>query len=328
MELKIFPFQNESLGIQEKPRLILPSLKVGTADEKPNLNEMVSYLLYKDGIPSENIYRARELYHELTYKISHFGGLERIVSEHEVALFSKIIKKIEQIKDKGLPITKIITTEDAEILAKLVMRIETQEEEKEQKLKAATSLDQVLNTISDKIVNILLQEAMVRGSYINIAIALARLNPIVDVPDENDLRTYLKSKVLTGEFKKCLLDGLRGNKVNKSKLDSLQKKFFYFANSIVWIIAHMPEAAVKYLPRVGKVTRLSVNIIHQIPIFGPLINTFFGPVDEAIRVFELHPQEIRLLRKEAKQLELLKKISDAVVKLKDESVGLVRQVLP
>lgn len=334
MWFKILPTKAEVLaasGRQAKPTLVIPSLKVTSLNEKPNLNELVSYLLIRDGIPAENIYKARELYNELTHKLSNLGGLEKIACEPDLERFSKIIKKLIKIRDKGLSINKNITNQDAETLVELIIKIEKEEEEEKEKeinLKASTSLEQVLNTISDKIINILLQEVTIRGSFINIALALARLNPIFNVPDENDLRVYLKSKVLTADFKSCLFDSLKGNKVDKSKLTPLQKKFFRIANLIVWIIAHIPEFTVKYLPRVGKVTKLSVNIIQQIPIVGSLINTFLGPMDEAIRIFELHPREISLLRKEAKQLELLKKITDTVNKLKDESLGLVRKILP
>lgn len=307
------------------PKIIACDLQVLTPDHSPTLNELLAYSLLPTKTPQENIFRARELYDNLR---ARFVTLNQciVLPEFDLNRFNKVLNKLQKATSKGQSFHEIVSPRDAETLVEILVKLEALQEEKDRKLKAASSLDSVMNTISDKIINILLQEALTRGSYINLALSLARLNPIVEIPDETELREYLKGKVLTQEFKNCLLESIKGSKSGRSNLTPLQKKFFFFANIIVWTIVRMPEFAIKFAPRLSKVTRLSVHLIEQIPVAGSLINKFFVPVDEAIRIIGRHPEEIRTLRKEAKQFKLLSKILDTAIKLKEEGLNLMQKI--
>ncbi len=305
------------------PKIIAADLRVFAPEYMPTLYESLASCLIPASTQEENVFRAGELHSNLYAKFLTLRT-GSILSEFDIDKFNKVLNKLEKIKNKKT--RSSINAKDAEILLELISRLEVLQEDKDKRLKAANSLDSVINTISDKIMNILFQEALMRGSYINLALSLARLNPLLEIPDENELREYLKSKVLTKEFKTCLLDSIKGDKSGRSKLTPLQKQFFFFANMMIWIIAHMPEFAVKYVPRLGKVTRLSVNLIEQIPIAGTFINKFFVPVDEAVRIIERHPEEIRTLRKEAKQVKLLSKILDTMNKLGTEGLSILQKL--
>lgn len=307
------------------PTITTCDIKVSSLEHSPTLNESLAYSLLPTRTPEENIFRARELYNNLHTRFVILNA-DKILSGFDLDRFNKVLNKLKIIVSKGQSFQEIISPTDVETLAGILLRLEVIQEEKDRKIKASSSLDSVINTIADKIISILLQEALMRGSYINLALSLARLNPIVEIPDESQLKDYLKSKVLTQEFKDCLLESIKGNKSSRSKLAPLQKQFFFFANIIIWTIAHMPEFTIKYVPRLGKVTRLSVHLIEQIPIVGSLINKFFVPVDEAIRIIERHPNEIRTLRKEAKQVKLLSKILDTAIKLRDEGLNLMQKL--
>ena len=319
------PQAKSTTSIIDSPKIITTDLKISTLDHSPTLNELLSYSLLPSKTPQENIFRAKELYDNLHAKFVT-SNIDKVLSPYELERFNKVLIKLQKIKSNGQSFQETINPTDAETLMEIFPKLESLQEEKDKKLKTTNSLDSIMNTISDKIMTILLQEALTRGSYINLALSIARLNPLVEIPDESDLKEHLKNKVLTQEFKNCLLENIKGNKCDKSKLTSLQKQFFFFANIIVWTIAHMPEFAIKYVPRLGKVTRLSVNLIEQIPIAGSLINKFFVPVDEAIKIIEKHPDEIRTLRKEAKQVKLLSKMLDTAIKLKDEGLNLLQKL--
>ncbi len=306
-------------------RVIKAELKISPLGYKPSLDELFAHSLLSSKTPAESIFRAKEFYDNLQTKFIALNA-NISLSEFDLQRFNKVLKKLQMVKASGKSFQEVVTPRDAEILTGLIETLEALQEEKDRELKVVNSLDLVMNTICDRIMNILLQEALTRGSYINLALSVARLNPIVDIPDENELRESLKRKVLTPEFKNCLLESVKGSKAGRSNLTPMQKRFFFFANIIVWTITHLPESSIKYVPRISRVTRLSVNLIEQIPLAGPFFNKLFSPIDEAIKIIERHPEEIRVLRRESKQVKLLNKILDAVNKLKNDGINLFQRL--
>ncbi len=308
MGIPLLPTQHEENTIPQnivQLKLIIPNNNIATPEVESGLNELLSNFL-KGGIAFENVYRARELHKELASKISKFGGIERLGDIRESKQFSDLLRILDKItKNNDNLINKPISISDAETLTKLIIKLEALEEQalavKQEKAKVSSHLDLVLNGITDRIIMILINEAMARGSYINLAISIARLNPIWDVPDEYDLTQYLKKQVLTEDFRTCLKESVKGNKVRTDKLNPLQKKFFSLANYIIRLLCIMPEFLIKWLPRTGKVTKLCVNIVHQTPVFGPLITSFIGPIDEIINMVRVYGEQIKYIRKVAKE---------------------------
>ena len=326
------------IQVLDRDLLVFPDHEITLPGEELNLSELLSSLI-RGGVSFENAFRARELHKRLNTTIGLAGGLRKILPYEEISRYSKVLGSLERIAvTEKEDLSQVLCFEDAESLTCLVEKVKEYEEEvlgRRTSTDFSGSVDSVLDGISEKIITILLTEALVRGSYINVALGIARLNPKWDIPYEADIPKYLKSKVLTRHFKNCLKERLKGNVVNKEELDSLQKKFFYFANGIVWVLSHLPEFAIKYLPYTRRITRLSVNIIHHIPIIGLLINSFLGPVDEIIGIVGKHGDDIRILKRVAKQArrhhKFLSKAMDAFKKIflnalptKSDKVSLTR----
>lgn len=321
----------------QKPKLVLPEggLHISSGSSLSLFQLLINFL--KGGSNFENSFRAKELYEKISSDITILGGLDKVFFPHEVSSFTRVLNHLRELGHSPNLVINVspLSKTHEKILVELVSRIEFAKELQEHESKSIAdikkSLDSVLDSVTDKIIGILLQEALTRGSYINLVLAVSRLNPIWEIPDEADITKFLKGKVLTQDFRNCLKDSIRGREVDKEKLTFLQKKFYYFAKSMIVILINMPDFAIRLLPRLGKVTKLSLNVIHHIPIAGPLINSFFGPVDEVIAVIGKNKDEIRILRNEAKKVryfhKLLTNAKNFLSKVKDEGSGFIRQVL-
>ena len=299
---KILPEKSEpSSAVIQRSEIIIPSQEVYSLLETPNQNVLIANLL-KGGLGFENAFRAKELYKYLTHKLDNVHRLDSLLEQAEQVHISRALCNLKSLakEDGSLP-SQNLSCEDAEALAKLAIKLEVleeqAEEQKERRLLVSSSLNSVINSIADKIITIMLQDALQRGSYINLGISLARLNPIWEIPDERELTKYLKSKVVTDEFRKCLLESIKGNKPDIESLDKMQKQFFYMANTMIWLLMHIPGFAINHLPTTAKLTRISRNIIYYIPIIGSLIDPFLGPVDEAIYIMWKNEREINLMKK-------------------------------
>ncbi len=306
MGIPILPLINSSeqtLSIIKPPQIIICNTTV-MSEERLGLNQLFANLV-RGGTAVENAFRAKEIYKELENKIANLSVIQSLGTEGEIRDFKKVLDDLKKLSKSNNTSEVPFNCTDAETLTKLILKLEALEEvsneRKENKAKIGSNLDMVLNGIADRIITILVNEAMARGSYVNLVVSVARLNPIWDVPDEYDLTQFLKKQVLTDEFRNCLKESIRGNKADTNKLNPAQKKLFHFSSYIVRLLCFMPEFLIKWLPRTGKVTKLSVNIIHQVPLIGPLITSFIGPIDEVINLIRVYGDQIKYIRKTAKE---------------------------
>ena len=316
--------------------LLIAHHAIAISEEPPELKEALSNL-FKGGLPHENTFRAKELHKQLMTKITVLGGLENFLTSDEIKNYLKALSNLQKLaNEKEKLLFELLNNADAENLVELVNKLEEFEKVVINKqlttLGTKGSINTVLNSIVDRIMGLLLQEALTKDIYISLGFAVARMNPIWDIPDERELIAKLKSKVLTDDFKQCLYESLKGNKVDKSKLDPIQRKFYYFANSVIWLLLHTPDVGIKYLPRVGKLTKVLVSVSRLVPLIGSVANIFvFGPVDETINIIALHGNEIRELKKEAqiakKYQELLSEAGGKIGRLKDEGIGIIQTVI-
>ena len=296
-----------------KKTLIVPDENTSLYDSQRSLTEIFTSFL-QGGTKSENIFRAKELHESLLSRLSKLREPVNYINEVELKIFQEALTKLENLVAKRTDKNKsILNSQDAQTIMELIEKIEFCEQEKEKQrlnqFKIKSHMNDVVDGIADKIMLILIRESMDRGSYIYLALAVARLNPIWEIPDETSISEYLKKKVLTDEFKQCLIQSIKGEKINKDKLNTLQKQFFYFANSITHILLYMPKFAIKWLPRTGKVTRLSLGIISRIPLFGRLFISFFGPVDDVISIIKGHEKAILYLQQIAKEAKKQNKLA-------------------
>ncbi|GEM_PF-6678825 len=308
-----------------KKPLIIPGENTSLFNFERNLTELYSSFL-QSRTEYENIFRARELHNGLSSKLSKLIEPINYFNEAELKIFLEVLTKLERLSHTRTGQNELIfNSQDAQTIMELIEKIGFCEQEEENRklkqVKIKSHINDVVDGIADKIMFILIRESLDRGSYIYLALAVARLNPIWEIPDESSITEYLKKKVLTDEFKQCLIQSIRGEKTNKDKLNTLQKQFFYFANSIIHMLMYMPKFAIKWLPRTGKVTRLSLGIISKFPVFGPLFVSFFGPVDDVISIIKNHSESISYLQQIAKKARRQNKLAAKITKAFSKTVN-------
>ena len=311
MDLKTDLLQKLGLATPKPAQIFIKKPFIVPDDNSPLFNSDPSIIqLYQNFLQSgtqfETVFRARELHNELSYNFSKIRNDIGYFNPVEIKIFSEALDKLEKLANKkGISNESHFNASDAQAIMELIEKIQFCNEEKENRklkqVKFKSHINDVVDGIADKIMLILIRESMDRGSYIYLALAVARLNPIWEIPDETGIAEYLKKKVLTDEFKQCLTQSIKGEKVNKDKLNPLQEKFFYFANSITHMLLYMPKFLIKWLPRTGKVTKLSLGVISKFPIIGSLFVSFFGPIDDVINILKAHSDSILYLQQVAKE---------------------------